>query len=789
MNVKKHIDSYIWIKDNGLTWELPKTISSNTIINVKDKLTDNIELLIWIKTSTKSLQIQLIGNIDFLRYASSILHDIESYKIDRLLQQIELKTLLSFQPNDVISTLNDSTIPQKYWGVYLTYFLKENLNEEEKSNLWKSLSNYYDKIDNSLFFKNHKSLFYTRILASSLFMQVSNLTYYVKKLKENEKYFKLLQWLSLHISESLDEDNLDQILSDADNILKCFKKLKDLIHGQERSFLFQWLQNHSLLYDLNVICSKVNNSTPFDFYEISKDRTSYITFIYSNEPLLSKAIHQKEKEHLIIYAIVHKKRAFLSLIRENLELFNSIPSNSILFNSTFYTKLVNLNSLNKQNLVESKKLKYFSEKWMTFLTEPPYTFNEIAIFSKNSISSVYVKLYAALNLSLDKKLIVIRELIKKNCLLPTTKTDELSKCLSIKPLSAWMQKEFAHIGNIDASLSINLLEQYSHISHLISEITSVAEVRYIIENDTLNISTVKELLEGIFSSQTWLQLQEEFEISTHFIEKYKSYIKEFLLKDGPHIILTYLKKNYHQKESLRRIVIAELMGRFRELKYYKNDLKLELEFPISDEEIDIWSLNSKLKKGKLEVWEEDALIPIMQMGVLPYRTCLSYIDGTHSNALLACHDSNKKVLYLTYNNKIVLRAAIRLTKGFFGTGTYKQTLEFVDLEHPNVSKKKKEYLTLFLERSYVANLPSQELENAYSLILALLAQKASKLNAQLIISNSYDLRKQTNIVKIPYSLFISKSKSTEQYLDSLGGSCNYSKSGDYYSNNYYILKN
>ena len=55
----------------------------------------------------------------------------------------------------------------------------------------------------------------------------------------------------------------------------------------------------------------------------------------------------------------------------------------------------------------------------------------------------------------------------------------------------------------------------------------------------------------------------------------------------------------------------------------------------------------------------------MILGEYPEKTCLSYRDGGYNKCLLACFDSNKKVLYAKINNKIVARAMVRLTKGSY----------------------------------------------------------------------------------------------------------------------------
>ncbi len=157
----------------------------------------------------------------------------------------------------------------------------------------------------------------------------------------------------------------------------------------------------------------------------------------------------------------------------------------------------------------------------------------------------------------------------------------------------------------------------------------------------------------------------------------------------------------YKSEELRRLVYAELTGRFWELKYFGNDLEKELDYPVSELDKNVWMKNLRVEKGDLRIWEEDGLLPVMRIGEVPCKTCLSYKTGEYKECLLACHDSNKKVLYLSWKGKIVLRAAIRLTKGFFGKAEHNKKqppqLEFADLSNRKDGegeKQKREKLVL-----------------------------------------------------------------------------------------------
>lgn len=177
------------------------------------------------------------------------------------------------------------------------------------------------------------------------------------------------------------------------------------------------------------------------------------------------------------------------------------------------------------------------------------------------------------------------------------------------------------------------------------------------------------------------------------------------------------------------------------------------------------------------MWEEDGLLPVMQMGVKPHVTCLSYIDGMYNQCLLACHDANKKVLYLSYRGKVVLRAAIRLTKGAYNdvAGNKQPRIHFADLmvdeteSRAGNEEKAQEYLTLFLERAYLAELPERLKYNAYQLMMRLMKSKAKEMDALLTVSESYQESLGDELIPFYYFMYISKSKAGEQYLDSLGG--------------------
>ena len=100
----------------------------------------------------------------------------------------------------------------------------------------------------------------------------------------------------------------------------------------------------------------------------------------------------------MIYAINHKKKAFLSLLKEKKELFLSIPFHSILFQREFYDRVINLNTINARNLEQCLKIKQWPVDILERFYDRGNTFEEIRVLS--GLPERYAELY--LNLSLPR---------------------------------------------------------------------------------------------------------------------------------------------------------------------------------------------------------------------------------------------------------------------------------------------------------------------------------------------------------------------------------------------------
>lgn len=71
-------------------------------------------------------------------------------------------------------------------------------------------------------------------------------------------------------------------------------------------------------------------------------------------------------------------------------------------------------------------------------------------------------------------------------------------------------------------------------------------------------------------------------------------------------------------------------------------------------------------------------------------------------------------------------------------------------------------------------------------VFRLMKKKAEQLGALLVMNTEYKTWKPEGMVCLDFSMYISKSKAGEQYLDSLNGSNTVDKEGSYKKNRFLI---
>ena len=268
------------------------------------------------------------------------------------------------------------------------------------------------------------------------------------------------------------------------------------------------------------------------------------------------------------------------------------------------------------------------------------------------------------------------------------------------------------------------------------------------------------------------------------------------VKDGPYIFMRYYQNNLLQtseKEKFIRIVKAQLTNQYMLLKYFPGDLEKEVELRIPRKTEEQWRNNREYIEKSTILYECDDFFNTMRLGTMPRHTCLDYRDGMYSNCLLSNFDSNKKILLIKLGNKIVGRAILRLTKGCKKIAGKEASadLTFIDVDHISTNqpqKKKSEDLVLFLERPYFAMVNNVQEHMLMRAMVKMASRKAAELNARLVMSENYSAivdSQDRKMIRTSYYLFISNSKSSYQYLDSLDGS--YSTNKGSYKKNAFVM--
>lgn len=628
-------------------------------------------------------------------------------------------------------------------------------------------------------------------------------------LVQNTKLKKFIHFLYLNkLRVPLKIEHYEKISREISMISEYMYSISKILDNDVMyKFLLRWVENNCNIYDLKFIKNNIDNVKKEDIENIFYNRSGYINFIFKSK--VSNSIMNfinRDKEDLIIYAISNNKKAFLKLIEENKEMFLKIPSISILYDKNFYSKYVNLNSLTSKDLLDLQFMKKISNH-INKLQEGTYTFNEIKTLY-DLTNEVYYKIYnCLLDLKIDDRILRIKQ-IKNQKLINSYLSDEqiydLCEKLKVKSLYNWIEQDFAHIQGLLPNDALNILINYDYIKRFIPEIKQKNELLYLLRNKEKivkfkHLQGIKDSIENIDSS--WNKLIEVLELSEKFINKNIKNIKEFLLNNGAEIALTYYRQlqSNSQRKSYKLIVKSELMGEFTKLKYYTNDLDKEINYELKQYQIDEWTKNNiRIQDGNIEVKEYDDFYHTMILGVEPMHTCLSYINGTYNRCLLACFDSNKKILYARIDGQIVARAMIRLTKGTYKNIKSSQTLEFVDLENlenlenvedvVNTKKSTNERLTIFLEKAYIYGISDKLKQKIEKMFIKVVENKANKMNAVLVLSDYYSKQVIENYISTRYYMYISKSKAGSQYLDSLNGQASVSDEGQYKANNFLIWK-
>ena len=725
-------------------------------------------------------------------------NDLEQ-RLDKLLEVCwtNKKSVTGYPETDVLFALKQIDMTAEARLAYLENFAPQKLEDEGRAQIVKNLSacdTVPAVLDDSRRELLAEPFVGTRYLfASADFEDVWALFQFSPALADIARMLHekgVLEYLSLKDYQYFAEDG-DEYFRLLSLVLQ---RLEAAAAGR---FLHHWRENNCTLSELQRMERRTRTASAEELDNAMGSYTGYINLIYGSR-FKNISLHglSECQQDLLLYAITRDKKHFIRLIDEHTDQFLSLSRWSILFHEPLYREHFNLNELTAKDLNDCG--------WMTTKGLPKsllagdhqYTFAELKLLY--NVPDSYTVLYSKLRTpKLDDRIKVLRQLRKRNVLHEIDSEEELTTLAGLldqKPLADWRREELGHIRDIRAEDAAQLLIHLGKLRPLLPGIWCQADVMLVLRSlEHLDrFDSVDALKDNLLEvDQDWQALANDMELSPEFKTRYQEDIVKFLCRDGAGIAQTYLDHlNPELHPAFHRVVKAELMGQFSDLKYHTGDLEQELDYPLDTQAKVEWKHNLSLSQGGTEIWERDDFFSTMLLGTQPQETCLSYRGGAYASSLLACFDSNKKVLYAEKDGRIVGRACIRLTKCCLKGAAENRKgpagkLSFVDLEAASGSPEDRhqdERLALFLEHPYSSGLNLEDVLQMKALFVKLVQQKAEMLGAQLVLSLDYREVAAGDFAQTSLHLYISASKAGGQYLDSLGGKAEVSSEGSYKKN-------
>lgn len=794
--IKRHLAEQNLLKTAGLSLCYLEKKGEEKCVRAAETIIQN-EVMDVIPSLWEQVCLYMMEDPETITYLGNLKKEgceLNAYRFQRILLDAGTDKVSDFSYEQVKAVYFDPLVTDGTAYSYMKYYGEQNVSKEEKEQLVKSIAMCMDVLDFEKAGEKDRMLLVNPVFSSELLLDllenVNNL-----KILQDQDLMELVNTLAGYEAEiePLNQKQFEQMKERPGEILEKLRIVTKYIPKENLTDgLNLWLWNEALYEDLCKLERAFTDGA--DPAEVFSSKVSYVNTLYQN-PLskISLSSLSVEKSELLLYAITQKKKAFLNLINEEPELFYDLPNASMLLKKEMYQEYINLNTLNRKNLKDSADL-ILSRDRFELLAKREHTFEELKLLC--TAKEAVIELYEQLTCKSDERLLVLRELIKRECVPHSFwegQIEPLAAALSKKPLSRWIREDFRNIPDLSYGTALWLLVYREQLKGMEKEITMEQQALFLLKDLALvkkcnSLSELKEQL--ILGDISWRLLKEKLAFSEEFIQENAARIGNFLFVGGAEIMETFLERQPSKIEEIRRLVTAELLGKFDELKYPSGDLMREIDFEVSEEAEKEWKIDRTFTSKNLVLKEETGLLPVMQIGEIPSYSCLSYRSGLNSDCLLSCFDSNKKFLFIRKNGKVVFRAMIRLTKGSYVGDRMRKKIQFADLSGAGKPKEEEgEELVLFLERYYEKNLAYEEQDQAVYLAFVAAKEKAKKLGARLVLSCYYqDDVKTKEYIKSNYYLYISKSKNGSQYLDSLYGEASVSDSGDY-SSNIFLLEN
>ncbi|QUH22157.1 hypothetical protein [Alkaliphilus sp. B6464] len=784
----------------------PHLLKSDKIFNVFNS--ENTEL--------KDAYIYFINNDE----ENISLSNIDQYKDDFVLKLYKIKEELIDKAKENTYRYNDSYRisrgMKKSMMELLDYSLTNNVSIEELQNMYKTMYTLIYNYEYGSYqdMKNEdREMFCEFIKHSFVSLYGNNIIDLFKEIKGKTETIKLFNFIGEY-NIVANDFNVEQ----PSDILEVLKSIEDRLHSDDfKRVMGIVFEREVLNKELKMLNYKIEKGQD---YSSIYNYMDYIKFLYKDQYedlfnefnyILSRS--SNKQNDFIIYCVRNRKKAFIKLMLEEKDTFNKLYDTCILFSNDF-RNYININTLNKDNLIDISSVSSNEDVFKRISKGETITFNEYKILS--GCSAFVIDIYFVLDMRIDDKLKLISELVginEKNLKMPELSLEEkvqrVKSLLEQKPLSKWINDDLAHIKRCKRSRYLQILLNKDVFRRFIPEIKEENDIDFLMDNRNTPFMNMKDLKDAKHAyykdSEELISLLNRMGLSDSFIEDNKDGICKFASEGLIRVVDTlYDCVNSAQKRNLMLLTKAYMAEQFEKVKFFNDDLDIEIGIQTTDKVKDEWKKNIKKDINNEYYCEETYdFKTTLKMGENPTSTCMNWRSGSYNNCLLSNFDTNKKLLVAGNSDGLVARAVIRLTKGIENLENYNYTqgkLTFKDIEkieeyNNEMVIEQKEQLILFVERPYIKGVSDKIKKRILKTFVKIAMEKAKHINALVVVANSYYdsiLDKQglgcTSLEFKVYSVFISYSKNGMQYIDSFNGRTGPENEGHYVTDKLHIIE-
>lgn len=710
------------------------------------------------------------GSLDLLKsLPDTFVRDLLSntgISTQKKLQLINSIKPLETKTEDLEYLLYTKTSNSKFWDSYYYYDIIADIQSE---NLF------------SLFFRLKKS----GCTIFNLLYNRDNIIQLLKMYKTNSNLLWFHDYLQHNILSNPNEI-INYIPVNPKKVLELLIKIKRKA-GVELEILYilnAVSYNERFVKKLDWLISKRAEDW---FIELAhKDVTEAIAFMYEYNDVLKKMEEYPElkRDDFLKYVLLNNKKRFLSLLLNgNIDIseFNELK---YILAKEEVIKCFNLNELNDAQIRKIIKCHWFSHYDASLLINANYNFQELSVLNdimmidndrvRNKINYLFHKLMA--NLSSDHAVIRMRQFlpIADYKYLFDVNEEEIANKLITQDIYALKKQLFSF--NVCNALLTKSLSYNNDIVKNLKILSTDVEVKFFLEHyEICKEGIEKGLLQFSQIDNDVQRLKKTLNFDDSFYEKYNRETNRFFMNGSAPIANAYLRvlRKEISLEKYKIIVKAAMSGLLDKLRYYENDLEKECKISLSDTIISEWTHDAEKEQsahnGSLTIYEDTSFNGIMNMGIYPYETCMSYLTGQYYQCLMSYFDANKKICYISKNGEIVGRAVIRLTKMTFDK-VIKQSskLSFTDVTEVSESKEIKERTVIFLEKLYTNHTDNSELELKKA-IVEFVYEKCVRAGIDMVMPCNYYSRCSEGFDKKVMGIYITQSRAGSQYLDSYNG--------------------